>query len=517
MQEDWDQFTPFMQAALDLMPALHDAGIQHFMNGPESFTSDTRPLVGETPDIDGLFVAAGMNSVGVMSSAGIGKVLADWMADGYPPMDLWEIDIARADPKTATPDHMADRMREAVADLFSLHWPHKQPKAGRDLRRSCLHDRWLAKGAVFGLTAGWERGLWYARDDSERNLPYSVGAQAWQSIVEREAATMESGTVLLDLSPFSKFDINGPAALPFLQHIACANLDVKTGRAVYTPLLNTQGGIEADVTITRLAAHQFRMTSGAATRWRDLAYLRRNAEAFAVNIDDVTETEAVIGVMGAGSRQSLESIASGNWNGFPFATCRTVEIAGVTINATRLSFVGELGWELGIPVAAAPVVFDRLIEAGAKPMGHYALEACRIEKGFRHWGHDLGPALTPLEAGLGFTIDWDKDFIGKNVLLEQKQMGIQQRSVLLSIEGNPLALHDEPVWEGDVIVGLTTSGTKAARTELTLAFALIETAPDETLAATCTRHFEVEIAGQRYPAQGLIRPPFDPKGERMRA
>ena len=277
LAEDWDQFTPFMEAALALIPALETAGIAHFMNGPESFTADTRPLIGQTPEVDGLFVAAGMNSVGVMSSAGVGRVLADWMVDGAPPMDLWEVDIARVDPRTATDAHMRSRMTEAVADLFTLHWPFKQPKAGRDLRRSALHDRWAAAGAVFGLTAGWERGLWYARDAGERDLPYATGAQPWYPIAAREAAVMADGVAMVDLSPFGKFDITGPDALEFLNHIAAAQMDVAIGRAVYTPLMNASGGIEGDVTVTRLRADGFRLTSGAATRWHDLAWLRRHA------------------------------------------------------------------------------------------------------------------------------------------------------------------------------------------------------------------------------------------------
>ncbi len=516
MAEDWDQFTPFMQAALNLIPALADTGIQHFMNGPESFTHDTRPLIGETPEMDGLFVAAGMNSVGVMSSAGIGRVLADWMLDGHPPMDLWEVDIARADARAATPAHMQSRMQEAVADQFTLHWPFKQPRAGRGLRKSALHDQWAAAGAEFGLTGGWERGLWYAKNAAERDLPYSVGAQPWQAIIKREAAIMQRGTALLDLSPFGKFDLSGRAALPLLNHLACAQIDVEIGRAVYTPLLNAAGGIEADVTITRTAADQFRLTSGAATRRRDLALLRRAAEGLNVTITDRTEVEVVIGVMGAGSRDTIKALSADNWDNFPFSTARTVTLAGVACTATRLSFVGDLGWELSIPAHHGPTVFSALASLGAEPMGHYALEACRIEKGFKHWGHELGPMISPLEAGLGFTIDWSKDFLGKAAVRKQRDQGLARRLVLMQLSGDPLVLHDEPIWQGTQIVGLTTSGGIGARTGLTLAFGLIDIKRDEPLAITSERAFEVEIADKRYAAKILTRPPYDPTGQRMR-
>lgn len=517
MPEDWGQFTPFMEAALALVPGLGKVGIQHFMNGPESFTTDSRPLIGETPEVDGLFVAAGMNSVGVMSSAGVGRVLADWMLAGHAPGDLWEVDVARSDPLTAAAAHVEARMAESVADVFALHWPFRQPGAGRGLRKSVLHERWVTHGAHFGLTAGWERGLWYAKDAAERDLPYSVGAQPWYPIVQREAAVMAEGVALLDLSPFGKFDVHGPDALAFMQRLATANMDVEVGRATYTALLNPRGGIEGDVTVLRRGPDRFRMTSGAAMRWRDRAWLRRNAVGFEVEIRDVTEEEAVIGVMGAGARVMLAALSPGDWQDFPFSTAREIVVAGTACTATRVSFVGEPGWELSIPVAGAGAVFDALIGAGARPMGHFALDACRIEKGFRHMGHDIGPEVTPLEAGLGFAIDWSKDFIGKAMLVAQREAGVTRRLVLFEVSDDPLILHDEPIIEGGRVVGLTTSGARGARTGKTLALGLIATAPGEGMAATCARRFLIDVAGEIYPAKALMRPPYDPSGERMKA
>lgn len=516
LPEDWEQYAPFMEAALALVPVLAETGIQRFMNGPESFTADTRPLVGEAPEVDGLFVAAGMNSVGIMSSAGIGKVLADWVIAGEAPSDLWGIDIARVDPKTASPQHMAARMKEAVSDLFALHWPFKQPTAGRGLRISALHQHWAKQGAVFGLTAGWERGLWYAKDESERNLPYSVGVQPWCGVAVREASVMRNGAVLLDLSPFTKIDVTGPDALALLQRCATANIDVEVGRAIYTLALNDRGGIEADVTVTRLGDAHFRVVSGAATRQKDVAFLRRAAHGLSATIADVTEDHCVIGVMGAAARDVLRAVSRDDWTAFPFSTARAVSVAGQQCLATRLSFVGELGWELMIPVAAAGAVFDALIAAGAKPMGHYALDACRIEKGYRHWGHDLGPDITPLEAGLSFTIDWSKDFRGRNALLHQRSMGLERRMVLFDVSGHPLMLHDEPILENGIVVGMTTSGARGARTGLTLALGLVTIAEGEALAQTCARAFTIHVAGRDCPATALAKPPYDPAGERMK-
>lgn len=508
LAEDWEQFTPFMEAALELCPSLESAGIQHFMNGPESFTADTRPLVGQTT-VDGLYVAAGMNSVGVMSSAGIGRVLADWVVDSLPPMDLWEVDVARVDPKTASPAHMASRMEEAVADLFALHWPYKQPKAGRGLRKSALHDQWAEAGAHFGLTAGWERGLWYGD-----RQPYSIGAQGWWPMAEAEAAAMENGTALIDLSPFTKLEFSGQGALAALNGLATAQLDVDRGRAVYTQFLNARGGIEMDVTVTRTGSETFQVTSGAATRARDLSYFRR-ALPDSVRITDHTEDFCTIGVMGAGSRGLLDKL--GDLPDMAFGFASDVELAGVTCRATRVSFVGELGWELTVANETAGLLFEALRGAGASCLGHFALDGCRLEKGFKHWGYELGPEVTPIEAGLGFTIDWSKHFIGKPVLERQRLEGVRKRLVLLRIEGEALMLHDEPVFEENRHVGLTTSGARGPRTRLNLAFAMIDTQPGESLDETCARCFVVRVAGKDYSAFPLRRTPFDPTGERMRA
>lgn len=514
MPEDWDQFTPFMEAALDLIPSLDRVGIQHFMNGPESFTTDTKPLIGEAPGVDNLYVAAGMNSVGVMSSAGIGRTLADWIADGEPPFDLWEVDVARADPKAAEPNHMAERMKEAVADLFSLHWPYKQPKAGRGLRVSALHDQWAHHGAHFGLTAGWERGLWYAQNATEQSLSYSTGAQPWWPVAQREAATMNEGTVLLDLSPFSKFDVTGPRALAELNSLTTAQMDISVGKAVYCQMLNDAGGIELDITVTRVAADHFHITSGAATRQRDLAFLRRRLKTS--SISDLTEDYCTIGVMGAGSADVLTELCpEEDWHNAPLGAVRDTRMLTGNVRATRLSFVGEYGWELTVANAHAVAVFEALIDADARPMGHFALDGCRLEKSFKHWGHDIGPTVSPLQAGLGFTIDWSKDFTGKQALLAQRAEGIRSRLVLLQVAGEPLLLHDEPVFENGQHVGFTTSGGRGPRTGLDLAFALVDIEPGETLQQTCSRNFHVRVAGKDYPATPLRRAPYDPDGERL--
>ena len=517
LAEDWEQFSPFMEAALHLVPTLETTGIQHFMNGPESFTADTRPLIGETPEVANLYVAAGMNSVGVMSSAGVGRLLADWMTDGAAPKDAWDVDIARADPLTAGSEHMKHRMKEAVSDAFTLHWPYKQPKAGRNLRRSPLHESWADCGAEFGLTAGWERGLWYAKDSTEQGLPYSVGRQHWQDIAIREAQDMAGHVALVDLTPFTKIDVTGPDAETLLQYLATGDVSRADGKALYTQFLNSGGGIEADLTITKHGTDCFRVTSGAATRWKDLAWLRRHCHNLNVAVQDVTETECVIGVMGPNSRELLQGLSETDWTSAPFGSVQTVTVAGVHLTATRVSFVGELGWELSVSNAHATQLFQALRGEGAGVLGHFALDGCRIEKGFKHWGHDLGPDVTPLEAGLGFAVDWTKEaFLGRDSLQRQQEQGLRKRLVLLEVEGDPLVLHDEPIRENGHWVGLTTSGAFGPRTGRTLAFGTVATEPNETLGDTCRRIFQIDIAGQRYNARALHKPPYDPDGERLR-
>ena len=511
MAENWDWFTPYMESALALIPSLSEAGIQFYMNGPESFTVDTKPLMGPAPDKDGLYIAAGMNSLGIMSSAGVGKTLSEWIVDGAPEEDAWEVDFARTDPLAADDDYMKVRMGEAVAAIMDIHWPYKQPQYGRDLRRSPLHDCWAKDGAVFGVTASWERPLWFAENENERHLSYSTHEQAWWSITERESSYMEEGAIVTELSPFSKFDVTGQDALKALNSIASAQIDRPIGKAIYTPLLNDQGGIEADVTITRRDDTTFRITSGAGTRWRDRGWLRRHLKGD-VTLNDVSEDFAVIGLMGAQSRSILKALDK-DFDDQGFGVATSVKVGDVACVATRLSFVGELGWELEMPAKLSSNVYHALRSKEAKPMGLYALEGCRMEKGFLHWGHDVGPTITPLEAKINFTIDWTKDFSGKSALIEQRDNGHSHELVLLEVNGAPLLLHDEPVLEGGRVIGFTTSGGYGPRTKKHLALAYIEKGPS----TNTERHLTVDVAGKTYSATLLSEAAFDPHQVRMRS
>ena len=527
LPEDWEQFEPFMRAGLERVPALERAGIRHFMNGPESFTPDTLPLLGESPFLDGFFVAAGFSSTGMMSSAGAGRVMAQWIAAGEAPMDLWDMDIARFDRGTNAAPFLAARVTEAVGEVFAMHWPHRQARAGRGVRRSVLHAAFAAAGAVFGAPAGWERPLWFARDESESRIRYSYGAQAWWPAAEHEASAVRDGVALLELTPFTKIDVRGPDAPALLQRLCTTDVDVAPDRAVYTLMLNPGGGIEADVTVTRLDEDAFRVVSGAATRARDLAWIERQRRrlGLAAGVFAATSGEAVLGVVGPRSRELLQTLTPADLSNaaWPFAASRRIELAAASIRMTRLSFTGELGFELYVPVENAPAVYESVAGAGQAlglvHCGHLALDACRLEKGYRHWGHDIGSHDTPLEAGLGFTLAWDKpaDFIGRDALLARRPKRPDRCLLQFAVAGaHPLLLHDEPVYRHGSLVGHTTSGGRGFRTGLSLCFAYVSCEPGTPPSELLGDGYEIGVAGERFPLRALPRPAYDPQGARMR-
>ena len=527
LPENWEQFEPFMEAGLNRIPLLEETGIQRFMNGPESFTPDSKPLMGQSPYLQNFFVAAGFNSIGMMSSAGCGKAMAEWICAGEAPMDLWDVDIARFGKAEAAEPFLKARMKEAVSDVLDMHWPLKQPTAGRDLRRTAFHDRFAAAGAFFGAPAWWERPLWFALNETEKEFHYSYGGQCWWKAAQRECKVLENAVGLMELSPFSKIDVKGPDALALLQLLCVNDVDVEPGRAVYTQMLNARAGIEADLTVTRIDGSCFRIVGGAATRHKDLAWIRhhRNQRGFQAETADVTNQEAVLGVMGPCSRELLQKVSSSDFSpaAFPFGRSKSIDLSGVGIRATRMSFAGELGWELYIPVASAMKVFDAVARAGTglnlQPVGHLALDCCRLEKGFLHWGHDIGPDETPLEAGLSYTVAWNKEneFLGRDALEAQRQRGVSKQLLQFQLDDlDVLLLHEEPIYRDGEIIGRTTSGGRGFRTGTNLCFGYVECRPGSTKAELARMTYEVGVAGKVYPLTALAQPVYDPSGERMR-
>ncbi|WP_420436798.1 GcvT family protein [Candidatus Poriferisodalis sp.] len=539
LDEDWDHVGPVFERSCHRVPALADCGVQLFFNGPESFTPDGTYYLGEAPEVDGCFVAAGFNSVGIQSAGGAGWVLADWIADRHPPMDLCAVDIRRAMPFQADNGYLAERISESLGLLYAMHWPFFQYTSARDQRRSVLHDAMDAAGAVFGETAGWERANWFAEPGQEREYRYSYGKQNWFENSGRECDAVRNGVALFDQSSFAKFTVSGPDALDVLDTLSVASIDVPAGRAVYTQWCNERGGIEADLTVTRLGDDDFWVVTSAASQTRDWAWLRRHCRGRDVEIADVTDEWAVLGLMGPRSRDLLGMVtdAALDNESFGFGDARHVDVrtsAGpATVLAVRMSFVGELGWELYVPNEQAVTVYEALRDAAADAdgvglahAGYHAMNTLRLECGYRHWGHDISDEDTPLEAGLGFAIAWDKDreFIGRGALEALRHEPRTRRLIQFRLEDpDLLAYHDEPIRRDGELVGRVTSAMWSYTQDRCLAMGYVthpSAADPEPQAVTKSwleaGSFDIEIAGRRIAAIPSIRSFYDPTNQRVR-
>ncbi|MEO8463076.1 MAG: FAD-dependent oxidoreductase, partial [Chloroflexota bacterium] len=402
LPEDWDHLGPYVERMAHRLPVLGDAGIKLFFNGPESFTPDDRYILGEAPELSGYFVAAGFNSVGFQSGGGAGRALADWIVDGHPPMDLSEVDIRRFMPWQGNRRYLHDRTTEVLGLLYDMHWPFRQVETSRGVRRSPLHDRVAAAGACFGEVAGWERPNWYAPPGVEPRYEYSYGRQNWFSYSAEEHRAVREGVGLLDQTSFGKLLVQGRDAEGILQRLCANDVGGAGGRVVYTQWLNERGGIEADVTVTRVSETEFLILTAGATQARDLATLRRVIGPDArATVTDVTSGWATLNVQGPRSRALLALVSGADLSSeaFPFGTSREIDIGYARVRATRITYLGELGWELLIPSEFALHVYDVLVEAGAafdlRHVGYHALNSLRIEKAYRHWGHDITDEDTP--------------------------------------------------------------------------------------------------------------------------
>jgi 4-methylaminobutanoate oxidase (formaldehyde-forming) len=524
---DLGHIEPLFAAAMRRVPALESAGVQVFFNGPESFTPDDRYLLGETPELRGLYVAAGFNSIGIQSAGGAGKVLADWIIDGHPPFDLWDVDIRRCLPFQRNKRYLRDRTVESLGLLYAMHWPFRQVESSRGVRKSTLHDRLAAAGACFGEVAGFERANWFGAPGTQPHYEYSYGRQNWfgQSAAEHRAVRERVG--LFDQSSFAKFVLKGRDAARVLGRMCANDIDVPIGRIVYTQWLNERAGIEADLTVTREAEDAYLIVTSCATQTRDFSWLCRaipdDARAVAV---DVSSAYAVLGLMGPRSRELLATLTDADLStsAFPFATSRLIDLGYARVRASRITYVGELGYELYMPTEFAQSIHDLIIEAGQpfglQLAGYHALNSLRMEKAYRHWGHDIGDEDTPLEAGLGFAVAWNKpvDFVGREALRKQREAGVQRRLVALALEETDrLLYHNEPVWRDGELVGRITSGMfgHTVGAALGLGYVANRGAPvsDEWIAAG---HYEVEVAAERVAARVSQRAFYDPAGERVR-
>jgi len=524
LPEDFDHFEPILERAVARMPMLAEAGIHTFFNGPESFTPDDRYYLGEAPKLRGYWVAAGYNSIGIVSSGGAGMALAQWMTDGEPPFDLWDVDIRRAQPFQKNRQYLRERVSETLGLLYADHFPYRQMATARGVRRSPLHEHLKSRGAVFGEMAGWERANWFATDDQEREYRYSWKRQNWFDNQRAEHMAMRNGVGLLDMTSFGKIRIEGRHALKFLQRVCANQMDVPAGRIVYTQMLNSRGGIECDLTVTRLSETVFFLVVPGATLQRDLVWLRNHVDDDQVTITDVTAAEAVIPVMGPRSRELLNLVSPNEFSNeaHPFGTAREIEIGMGLARAHRVTYVGELGWELYVSSDQAAHVFEAIAQAGEevdlKLCGLHAMDSCRIEKGFRHFGHDITDEDHVLEAGLGFAVKTDKGaFIGRDAVLRKREDGLTRRMLQFRLKDpEPLLFHNEPILRDGKIVSYLTSGNYGHALGSAIGLGYVPCEPNTKGSDLLASEYAIDVAGRIIPAEVSIAPLYDPKSTRVR-
>jgi heterotetrameric sarcosine oxidase gamma subunit len=522
LKEDPEQFEVLARGALERIPALESAEVQLLLDGPESFTPDGNFILGEAPGLRGYFVAAGFNSGGIASGGGAGRALAEWIVNGAAPMDLTAYDPRRFLPRHAEPAYLVARMREVPGVHYAIAWPNREPETGRDMLRSPLHERLAARGACFGVKMGWERVNWLAPAGASPRTEYTFGRQNWLPHVAHEHRAARERAALFDQTSFGKLQLEGPDAGTLLDRLAANDVAVPVGRTVYTPFLNARGGYESDLTISRVGPETWFLVTGSAQRVRDADWIRRHAGGLRATLTDVTEAWATLGLMGPRARDVLARVSAAPLDNeaFPFGAVRDVVVAGVAVRAIRLSYVGELGWELYVPAPRAGEVWDALTAAGeVLPAGYYALDSLRIEKGYRAWGRELTPDDTPWQAGLGFTVKLAKpDFVGRSALVAQRERGVSRRLLLFALDDTrAVAWGDEPIYRDGRLVGTLTSAAYGHTLGRGVAMGYVESEPGVPAETWLGGRYEIDVAGERVPASVSLRAWHDPTGERLRA
>ena len=536
LPEDFDHFEPILERAVERFPVLAEAGIQTFFNGPESFTPDDRYILGEAPELQHFFVAAGFNSVGIQSAGGAGMVLAEWMDSGNAPIDLWDVDIRRMQPFQANRSYLKSRVSETLGLLYADHFPYRQVETARDVRQSPIHDRLKGQGACFGEVSGWERANWFL-PQAERDAgklaayEYSWKRQNWFDHSAGEHNAVRNHVGMFDLSSFGKIRVVGKDAEAVLQRLCGNDVAVPDGRIVYTQFLNDDGHIEADVTVTRLSSDEFLVVTPAATVRRDLHWINGHipdgAHCFAM---DVTVSESVMAVMGPEARDFLQPLIPQSLanEDFPFGTAQAIEIGHGIARAHRVTYVGELGWELYVSTDMANHVFDRLMaRAGDHPMrlcGLHALDSCRIEKAFRHFGHDISNEDHVLEAGLGFAVKEGKPdtrfggMIGADAVKAKRNDGLSQRLMQFRLsQPQPLLYHNEAILRDGEIVGYLTSGNYGHHLGSAIGLGYVKCRGDgESAESQLGSEYSIDVAGTIVPAEVSFRPMYDPKSAQVR-
>ncbi len=526
MQEDWDHFALPYTKAIELVPALADVGINRFMNGPESFTPDDLPCLGEAPGLPNCFIAAGLNSEGFEISPGISRALAAWIIDGEPDMDLVDYDVARFHPFQVNKNYLRTRAPESLGGIYEMPWPFKDHETARPAKKSPLHDRLAARGACFGETAGWERPMWFAPEGVAPNNEYSFFRPNWYEHTARECRAARESVVLMDISSFGKTLVQGRDACAWLNWMCVSEMDVPLGKLVYTHMLNSKGGIEVDITVDRLAGDQYMIYSSAGVHFRDINWMARHIGGDQhVTLTELTAAFAVLNVQGPNSRALLEALSGADLSNeaFPFLTAQEIEIGYAMVRAKRMTFVGELGWELQIPSEFVQDVYDLIIKAGEDfgliEAGYHTLEHLRCERAYREYGLDLAPDDTPIEAGLGFIVKMDKPggFLGREALLPQKGQTLTKRLVNFKLKDpEPALFHDELIWMNGELVGYLSSGAYGFNLGSAVGMGYVKHQDGVTAEMINSGDFEIEIACERFPAEASLKPFYDPTGARVK-
>jgi len=529
LDADMDRMIPYLQRALERIPSARDATVRQFFCGPESFTPDLSPLIGEAPELRNFFVAAGLNSLGILQGGGIGRLVADWIVDGVPSLDVAELNIDRFQSYQTNREYRRDRTTEIVGEMYKVHFPNESFETARNVKRHILHDRLTAAGAFFVQSAGWEIADWYAPSGHDAKVDhYSWKRQNWFPYAAEEHRACREDVILMDMSFMSKFLVQGRDALSALSLLSCNDIDTPIGRITYTQWTNPHGGIEADLTITRLGEHEFLVVCSDTVHRHVETWMRRHFPPQGhVTITDVTSAYAMLTIQGPRSRALLAGLTGVSLENddFPYLTAREIDIGYARVLAVRVTYLGELGWELYIPTEHALDVYDRLVSAGpAHGLVHAGLQALgslRLEKAYRDYGHDIGNRDTPYEAGLGFAVKLDKPggFIGRDALASQKAGGVpRRRLVQFQLEDpEPLVHHAEIIWRDGAAVGSVRAGAFGHTLGASIALGYVEADEPVTREFIAAGDWAIEIAGERYPAQASLRPLYDPKGERLRS
>ncbi len=513
--ENFEHFESFLEAALKRVPILEKAGIRKFFAGPESFTPDTNTLLGEVPGLRNLFACCGLNSIGIGSGGGIGKVTAEWIMNGHINEDLFIYDIKRFQNFHSEVNFIKERITETLGDLYGMHWPFKQHKTSRNQKLVPYHEELKKAGACFGVSGGYERPMWFALDGEKAEYEYSYNYQNWYPSAEYETKNTRENIGLFDLTPFSKYDLKGKTVHEELQKICTANIKNELGKCTYTQMLNKDGGIETDLTIVCLGENYFRVITAAANREHDKFYINQHLSK-EVKLIDVTDDFCVLGLFGPKSRDLMKELSNDDFSkeNFKFGNAKYITINSIKLWAQRLSYVGELGYELYVKKDNAKEIYNIIFEKGKKYQlsncGMHAMDIMRMETGFLHWGHDISPEENQYESGLNFAISYKKntDFIGKKSLLKFREEKQKKRFLMFTLNqskpGEPLMLHDEPIYIDGKIVGRTTSGSYSFNFNKNLAFGYIKNY--ENLEAIKYKLIEIEIEKKKYKAEILSKP-----------